>query len=135
MCVCKGGKTPPPGVCGCPCPPSIIPPPKPHVCVCVCVCVLCVCVFVCVCVCVCVCMGGKTPPGEGVAQLVEHRSRDPMAQGLTPPPLSKMLCQLIVGVPNSCVYMHAHIKDPMIHVRVWWITETRKDPACAFRTG
>ena len=32
----------------------------------------------------------------------------------------------------SCVYMHSyerpctHVKDPVVHVRVWWITETRK---------
>ena len=49
---------------------------------------------------------------------------------------SKLLCWLAVGVPNPCVYTHAqewshtHVKDPVIHVGVWLITETRKDPAC-----
>ena len=39
----------------------------------------------------------------------------------------KRLCCLAVGVPNPCVYMHeyerpcTHIKDPVVHVRVWWI--------------
>ena len=27
-----------------------------------------------------------------------------------------------------------HIKDPVVHGRVWWITETRKDPACTLLT-
>ena len=31
-------------------------------------------------------------------------------------------------------YTHAqesctHVKDPVVHVRVWWIMQTRKDPA------
>ena len=51
---------------------------------------------------------------------------------------SKRLCWLAVGVPNLCVYTHAykrpctHIEDPVVHVRVWWIIETRKKttPAC-----
>ena len=32
------------------------------------------------------------------------------------------------GVPNPHVEMH--IKAPVVHVRVWWIMETQKDPAC-----
>ena len=37
--------------------------------------------------------------------------------------------------PRSCVYMyskrlHIHAKDPVVHVRVWWIMETLKHPAC-----
>ena len=28
-----------------------------------------------------------------------------------------------------------HITDPAVHVRVWWITDTQKDPACTYRTG
>ena len=51
------------------------------------------------------------------------------------------LCWLAVGVPKPHVYTHAyewsrtHAKDPVVHVRVQWITETRKDPACTCRTG
>ena len=51
---------------------------------------------------------------------------------------SKALCWFAVGVPNPHVYTHAyswsrctHVKDPVVRVRVWWIMETRKDPACA----
>ena len=35
---------------------------------------------------------------------------------------------------HLCVQLHvftcAHVKDPVIHVRVWWIMETLKHPAC-----
>ena len=43
--------------------------------------------------------------------------------------------------PTLRVYTHAqewsrmHIKNPVVHVRVWWIMETRKDPECTCRTG
>ena len=30
----------------------------------------------------------------------------------------------------ACVYICAHVKDPVVHVRVWWIVETLKHPAC-----
>ena len=30
----------------------------------------------------------------------------------------------------ACIYICAHIKDPVVHVRVWWIRETPKHPAC-----
>ena len=26
----------------------------------------------------------------------------------------------------ACIYTCAHIKDPIVHVRVWWIVETLK---------
>ena len=51
-----------------------------------------------------------------------------------------MLCCLAVGVPNPR-YRHAqewsrmHVKELVVHVSVWWITETRKDPACTLLTG
>ena len=32
-------------------------------------------------------------------------------------------------------WTHTHIKDTVVHVRVRWITETGKDPACTCRTG
>ena len=50
--------------------------------------------------------------GDGVAQWVERRTRD-----------------IAVGVPIPCVYTHAyersytHVKNPVVHVRVWWITD------------
>ena len=49
-------------------------------------------------------------------------------------------CQCVVLNPRV-LYTHAqewsrmHVKDPVVHVRVWWITETRKDPACPLLTG
>ena len=55
---------------------------------------------------------------------------------------SKTLCFLAaVLVSNPRVYTHAeegprtHVKDPVVHVKVRWVTETRKDPACTSRTG
>ena len=45
---------------------------------------------------------------------------------------SKRLCWLAVGVPSPCVYTHTyerpctHVKDPAVHVRVWWTMETWK---------
>ena len=30
----------------------------------------------------------------------------------------------------ACIYICAHVKDPVVHVRVWWIMETLKHPAC-----
>ena len=43
----------------------------------------------------------------------------------------KMLCRFAVC---TCTHKNdhvcAHVKDPEVHVRVRWITEARKDPAC-----
>ena len=72
--------------------------------------------------------------GEGVAQLVERRPRDPidsLTRDSNPVRSTriklweffrvKMLCWL-VGVPHTCVYTNAkertHIKDHVVHVRV-----------------
>ena len=30
----------------------------------------------------------------------------------------------------ACIYVCAHVKDPVVHVRARWITETLKHPAC-----
>ena len=30
----------------------------------------------------------------------------------------------------TCINRRAHFKDPVVHVRVWWIMETLKHPAC-----
>ena len=77
-----------------------------------------------------------------VAQLVEHLPGDPMdsmSRGSNPVRSIRkigeffqvrLLCWLVVGVPHPCVYMHAedhtHVKDPVVHVRVRWMPETRK---------
>ena len=86
--------------------------------------------------------------GDWVAQLVERRTQDPKTRGSNLVKSrkqncesfseSKTLCRFAVGVPNSRVSEYArirmisrmHVKDPAVHVRDRWITETRKDPAC-----
>ena len=46
-----------------------------------------------------------------------------------------------LSCPNLCVYTHAqewshtHIKNPVVYVRVRWITKTWTDPACTLLTG
>ena len=44
-------------------------------------------------------------------------------------------CRLSYGVCTplcaiACIYICAHIKDPVVHVRGWWIMESLKCPAC-----
>ena len=43
-------------------------------------------------------------------------------------------CRLSFGVPTSpceitCIDICAHVKDPVVHVRVWWIMATQTYPA------
>ena len=50
-------------------------------------------------------------------------------------------CWFVVGVPKSRVYTRAyewsrtHVKDLVVQVRVRWITETQKKPACTCKSG
>ena len=44
-------------------------------------------------------------------------------------------CRLSYGVRTppcaiACIYIYAHVKDPVVHVRVRWIMVTLKHPAC-----
>ena len=44
-------------------------------------------------------------------------------------------CRLSYGVHTppcaiACIYIYEPIKDPVVHVRVWWIKETLTHPAC-----
>ena len=44
-------------------------------------------------------------------------------------------CRLSYGVRTppyaiACIYICAHVEDPVVHVRVRWIMETMKHPAC-----
>ena len=44
-------------------------------------------------------------------------------------------CRLSYGVRTppcaiACIYIYAHVKDPVVHVRVRWIMETLNYPAC-----
>ena len=45
-------------------------------------------------------------------------------------------CRLSYNVPTptcaiACINVCAHVKDPVVHVRVRWIVETLKHPACS----
>ena len=79
--------------------------------------------------------------GGDVAQLIEYRTG-------TPPTLVRFpgaardfssrvnfLCRLSYGVRTSpcaiaCIHICAHVKNSVVHVRVRWIFETLKHPAC-----
>ena len=76
-----------------------------------------------------------------VAQLVEHRTGTSPTQVRFPgaardfSPRVNFQCRLSHGVrtPQSaiaCIYICAHVKVPVIHVRVRWIMETLKHSAC-----
>ena len=58
--------------------------------------------------------------------------------------LNQLSVQTLLRCPHApapcavtCVYICAHVKDPVVHVRVWWIMETPKKkkkknhPACS----
>ena len=81
--------------------------------------------------------------GDGVAQLLERRTQESWAEVRIP---SGEICLFVFfRVKNvvltrcRCIpsvyththeWSHTHGKDPVVHVRVRWITETWKDPAC-----
>ena len=75
--------------------------------------------------------------GRDVAQLVEPRTRTPPSQVRFPgaarniSPRVNFQCRLYNGVrtppcATACVNIRAHVKDPIVHVRVRWIMETIK---------
>ena len=81
------------------------------------------------------------PRGGGVAQLVERRTGTPLMQVRFPgvardfSPRVNFQCRLSFGVRTppraiACIYICAHVKDPVVHVRLWSIMETLKQPAC-----
>ena len=35
-----------------------------------------------------------------------------------------------IHTPSCAINVCAHVRDPVVHVRVWWIMETRKHPTC-----
>ena len=83
------------------------------------------------------CLGGC---GD-VAQLVEHQTGMPLTQVRFPDAARvfsarvNFQCRLSYGVHTplcavTCINTCAHLKDPGVHVRVWWIIETLKHPAC-----
>ena len=82
-----------------------------------------------------------TRMGGDVAQLVEHRTGTPLRQVRFPgaasdfSPRVNFQCRLSYGVctPScaiACINICAYVKDPVVHVRVQWIMETLKHPAC-----
>ena len=87
--------------------------------------------------------------GGGVAQLVEGRTEMciPWSEFESRGPVRRTrkdeFSQNNVGVPCNpvCIrtqkndHTRTHVKDPVVHVRVPWFTETWKDPACTCRTG
>ena len=79
--------------------------------------------------------------GWDVAQLVERQTHMLPTQVRFPGvardfcPRVNFQCRLSYRVHTllcaiTCIYSCAHIKDPVVHVRVWWIKETLEDPAC-----
>ena len=79
--------------------------------------------------------------GGDLAQLVERRTGTPLSQVRFPgaamdfSPRVNFQCRLSYGVrtPSSataCLSICTHVKDPVVHVRVRWIMETLKHPAC-----
>ena len=79
--------------------------------------------------------------GEDVAQLVEHQAGAPLRQVRVPgvardfSPKANFQCRLSVSAHTlpcaiTCINICAHVKDPAVHVRVQWLMETLKHPAC-----
>ena len=79
--------------------------------------------------------------GGDVAQLVGHRTGTQSTQVWIPgeardfSPRVSMQCRLSYGVRTppcaiECIYICAHVKDPLVCVRVRWTMETLKHPAC-----
>ena len=80
-----------------------------------------------------------------VAQLVKHRTGTLLTQVRIPGaardffPRVSFQCRLSYGVrtppcARACINICAHVRDLVVHVRVWWIMETVKHPACTVRS-
>ena len=79
---------------------------------------------------------------EDVAPSVECRTSTTLTQARFPGaardfflPESTFQCRLSYGVctspcANTCINICAHVKDPVVVVRVWWFMETLTHPAC-----
>ena len=97
--------------------------------------------FVCCCCCVFFCKLTLTYVGGDVAQLIVHWTSLPPAQVRFPCAARdfslrvKFQCRLTYRVHTllcavACIYLCAHARDPVVHVRVRWVIETLKHPAC-----
>ena len=69
----------------------------------------------------------------GVTQVVERQTPDPKTRGSNPVRSTRKICNqkccadsLMVCPTPVCIRMHknVHVYDPVVHVRVWWITKT-----------
>ena len=70
-----------------------------------------------------------------VAQLVEHRTVTPLTQVRFPSAArnSSLRVNSQCRLPPcaiACINICAHVKDPVVHVRVRWIIETLKHLVC-----
>ena len=81
-----------------------------------------------------------------VAQSVERRTDTPLTQVRFPDaarnfsPRVNFQCRLSYGVRTpscvtACINICAHLKDPVLHVRVRWSMQTLKHPACIVGGG
>ena len=82
--------------------------------------------------------------GGDVAQLLERRTGTPLTHVLYSSAARLLLfffpgvnfqIRLSYGVcvppcAVACINICAHVRDPVVHVRVRWIMETLKHPAC-----
>ena len=68
--------------------------------------------------------------GDGLAQLVEHQTRDSMTRGSNPARSTRKTCEFFL-VKNVVLTHCQCAQHPVVHVRVWWIMETCTDPACS----
>ena len=84
---------------------------------------------------------------RGGSLLVERRTRDPKTRSWNPCPvrstrkknwkffrvknvvLTRSWCAQPRAYTHAYEWLRTHVKDPVGHVRVRWITKTRKDPA------
>ena len=84
------------------------------------------------------CLQSQPSWGRDVAHLVEHWTSSLLIQVWFPSAArdfsSRVIfqCRLYYNVctpPCAWVNICVHMKDPVVHVRVWWILETLKHPA------
>ena len=65
-----------------------------------------------------------------VAQLVEHRTGTPPTQVRFPSAARDFSPGVTADSPIACIDICAHVKDPVVYVRVRWTMETLNHPAC-----
>ena len=86
-------------------------------------------------------IGTNVEKGGDVVQLVQRRTDTPLTQVRFPGAARDFSLRVIfqhrlffgVRTPPctiACIYICAHVKDPVVHVRVLWIMKTLKHPAC-----